>query len=97
MWADGGQRRNMLPLRLVHAVTPDKRSRIVDDRDDREPLFYTRQLVADFEPHAVEQAYAMRASELPFGFEYIASATFREMNFGRLGQQGQPTMFAGLA
>ncbi len=96
MWADAGQRRNMLPLRLVHAVTPDRRSRIVDDRDDREPLFHTRQLVADFEPQAVERAYAMPSSELPFGFEYIASATFREMNFGRLGQQGQPTMFAGL-
>ena len=96
LWADAGQRRNMLPLRLVHAFTPDRRSRIVDERDDREPLFYTRQLVADFEPQAVERAYAMPRSELPFGFEYISSATFREMNFGRLGQGGQPTMFAGV-
>ncbi len=95
MWADEGQRRNMLPLRLVHATTPDRYSRIVDERDDREPLFYTRQLVADFEPDAVERAYAMPRGDLPFGFEYISSATFREMNFGRLGQQGQPTMFAG--
>lgn len=95
MWADAGQRRNMLPLRLVHAFTADRRSRIVDERDDREPLFYTRQLVADFEPQAIERAYAMTRGELPFGFEYISSATFREMNFGRLGQQGQPTMFAG--
>ena len=96
MWADAGQRRNMLPLRLVHATTSDRYSRIVDERDDREPLFYTRQLVADFEPKAVERAYAMPKSELPFGFEYISSATFREMNFGRLGQQGKPTMFAGV-
>ena len=96
MWADAGQRRNMLLLRLVHATTSDRYSRIVDERDDREPLFYTRQLVADFEPNAVERAYAMPRSELPFGFEYISSATFREMNFGRLGQQGQSTMFAGV-
>ncbi len=96
MWADAGQRRNMLPLRLVHAFTPDRQSRIVDERDDREPLFYTRELVADFEPQAVGPACAMPESDPPYGFEYIASATFREMNFGRVDQQGQPTMFAGV-
>ena len=95
MWSDEGQRHNMLPLRLVHAVTSDQRSRIVDDKDDREPLFYTRHLVADFAPSAIRQAYALANPDLPFGFEYIESATFREMNFGRLGDAGQPTMFAG--
>ena len=95
MWSDEGQRHNMLPLRLVHAVTPDQRSRIVDDKDDREPQFYTRHLVADFAPSAIRQAYALANPDLPFGFEYIESATFREMNFGRLGDAGQPTMFAG--
>ncbi len=97
MWSDAGQRREMLPLRLVHAAKDDRRARILDERDDREPLFYRRQLVADFEPGAVERAYAMTGSDLPFGFEYIASATFREMNFGRFGDSGQPTAFAGLA
>ena len=95
MWSDEGQRHNMLPLRLVHAVTPDQRSRIVDDKDDREPLFYTRHLVADFAPSAIRQAYALANPDLPFGFEYIDSATFREMNFGRLGDATQPTVFAG--
>ena len=97
MWSDSGQRREMLPLRMVHAATSDRRARIVDDRDDREPLFHTRQLAADFEPEAVERAYAMTGSDVPFGFEYIESATFREMNFGRLGSGGQPTAFAGIA
>ena len=97
MWSDSGQRREMLPLRMVHAATSDRRARIVDDRDDREPLFHTRQLAADFEPEAVERAYAMTGSDAPFGFEYIESATFREMNFGRLGSGGQPTAFAGIA
>ena len=97
MWSDSGQRREMLPLRMVHAATPDRRARILDERDDREPLFHTRQLAADFEPSAVKRAYAMTGSDTPFGFEYIESATFREMNFGRLGSGGQPTAFAGLA
>ena len=97
MWSDTGQRREMLPLRLVHAAKDDRRARILDDYDDREPRFYTRQLVADFEPDAVERVWAVTGSDLPFGFEYVASATFREMNFGRLGDGGQPTAFAGLS
>ena len=97
MWSDAGQRREMLPLRMVHAATTDRRARILDERDDREPLFHTRQLAADFEPTAVKRAYAMSGSDAPFGFEYIESATLREMNFGRLGSGGQPTSFAGLA
>ena len=97
MWSDAGQRREMLPLRMVHAATSDRRARILDERDDREPLFHTRQLAADIEPAAVKRAYAMVSSDAPFGFEYIESATFREMNFGRLGSGGQPVAFAGLA
>ena len=97
MWSDAGQRREMLPLRMVHAAATDRRSRILDERDDREPLFHTRQLVADIEPAAVKRAYAMTRSDAAFGFEYIETATFREMNFGRLGTGGQPVTFAGLA
>ena len=97
MWSDAGQRREMLPLRMVHAATSDRRARILDERDDREPLFHTRQLAADFEPAAVKRACAMTGSDTPFGFEYIETATFREMNFGRLGTGGQPVTFAGLA
>ena len=95
MWGDAGQRRAMLPLRLVHANTADRRSRILDDKDDREPLFYTRHLVVDFEPNNIEAAYAIAKPEATFGFEYIAKATFREMNFGRVDDLGRPTRFAG--
>ena len=95
MWADEGQRRHMLPLRTVHAATADRRSRILDEKDDREPLFYTRHLVVDFQQEAIEAAYALPRPEAPFGFEYISSATFREMNFGRVDDLGRPTRFAG--
>ncbi len=39
----------------------------------------------------------MTRSDSAFGFEYIETATFREMNFGRLGTGGQPVTFAGSA
>ena len=97
LWGDAGQRREMLRLRLVHAATQDRQSRIMDERDDREPLFYTRQLVADFEPDSVSHAFATGDSGQPFGFEYVPAATFREMNFGRMDDQDSPTVFAGHA
>ena len=95
LWGDAGQRREMLRLRLVHAATQDRHSRIMDERDDREPLFYTRQLVADFDPGAVSHAFAAGDTGQPFGFEYVPAATFREMNFGRMDRQHSPTVFAG--
>ena len=51
MWGDEGQRRHMLPLRVVHAATADRRGRILDEKDDREPLFYTRQRFGGRLPH----------------------------------------------
>ena len=95
MWGDAGQVREMLRLRLVHAATPDRFSRIIDERDDREPLFYTRQLVASFDPATVTRAFAVEDPDRPFGFEYVPSATFREINFGRLDEQSSATTFAG--
>ncbi|MCY3837222.1 MAG: DEAD/DEAH box helicase, partial [Gammaproteobacteria bacterium] len=95
MWGDAGQVREMLRLRLVHAATPDSASRIMDERDDREPLFYTRQLLASFDPATVTRAFALENPDRPFGFEYVPSATFREINFGRIDEQSSATTFAG--
>ena len=97
MWADAGQARLMLPLRLVYATTPAKRAQIMDDRDNRESIFFTRHLVADFEPSSERRAYAVPPPGIPFAFEYAARTTFREMNFGWLNSKGQPTKFAGRA
>ena len=96
-WADAGQRRDMLPLKVVHAATPDRSSRIMDERDDREPLFYVRELGVTFRDSAVERAFACGDAGHPFGFEYIARATFRDMNFGRVDEQEAPVKFAGEA
>lgn len=94
-WSDAGQCHEMLRLRLVHSVTPDSRSRIMDEKDDREPLYYTRHIAVDFEPSNVGEAYAIKDRGISFGCEYIASATFREINFGRRDEEGEQTEFAG--
>ena len=96
MWADRGQLREMLRLTLVHAVSDDRRTRIMDERDDREPLFYTRELLTDWDPEAVGSAFAVEIPETSFGFEYVASVTFRDLNFGRVDDAGEPTTFAGI-
>ena len=95
MWSDSGQARKMLPLQLVHATTAVKRAQIMDDREDRESVFFTRHLVADFDPTARRSGYAVPPPNLPFAFEYASRTTFREMNFGRRTVRGQPTKFAG--
>ncbi len=95
MWADSGQVRAMLPLRLVHATTPANRAQIRDDRDDRESVFFNRHLVADFDPDAERHAFSVPPPGTPFAFEYAAGTTFREMNFGRSESKGQPTRYAG--
>ena len=95
MWADRGQLREMLRLTLVHAASSDRRTRIMDERDEREPLFYTRELLTDWDPEAVASAFAVESPETSFGFEYVASVTFRDLNFGRVDDASEPTTFAG--
>ena len=95
-WQDSGQRLDLIRLRLVHAFAEASKSRIDDQRDDREHLFYARNLVADFDPGLVDDAYAFQHADTAFGFEYIPSATFREVNFGQLGQREKSVRVAGV-
>lgn len=95
MWSDSGQQVALLRLRQVMANTSDRDSRISDDSEDREPAFYTRQMLADFDPTDVEVAWRLDSDSLPFGFEFIRKATFREINFGKQGSTGRELAVAG--
>ena len=95
MWADSGQRLQMLRMRQVMANTSDKDSRIGDDSDDREPMFYSRQLLPDFDPKSTESAYAINSATFPFGFEFIRKVDFREVNFGQFGGAEEEKRIAG--
>ena len=95
MWSDEGRKRKMIRLRQVMATTGDRGSRIGDDRDERTPAFFTKSLLADFDPANRKETYVFDDEEFPFGFEFIKTATFREVNFGEATAQGEKVEIAG--
>lgn len=94
-WEDQAQKKSMLRLRQVYAETADRRSRITDDRDDRDRAFYTRQLLVDFEPSAITAAWRIDKESWPFGFEFISRADFREFNSGGQDENADEVTIAG--
>lgn len=82
-WADIGQVRDMLKVKMVYSNMDMSKSLIDDGNDSREVKFYTRQLLVDVdEDRDIEKAYAMNNSEFPFGYEFVRKAVLREINFG---------------
>lgn len=81
-WADIQQKHTLLKLRQVYARANSRYDRIGDDSDQREPKFFQRQLLIDIDPMNCRNAMRIDSPELPFGFEYVNAATFREVNFG---------------
>jgi len=94
-WEDQAQKKSMLRLRQVYAETADRRSRITDDKDDRDRAFYTRQLLVDFEPSAITAAWRFDKESWPFGFEFISRADFREFNSGGQDENADEVIIAG--
>lgn len=89
MWSNISQLRPLLRFKQAIANSDDTRVRIDDSAEDREPKFYTRQLLADFDPKDVRHAWRIKTDSLPFGFEFIGRANFRDINFGELGKAGE--------
>lgn len=89
MWANVSQKRLLLRFKQALANSDDTRVRIDDSADDREPRFYVRQLLADFDAADIREAWQLKTPDLPFGFEFIARATFRDVNFGELTKPGE--------
>lgn len=89
MWGDEAQKRTLLRFRQAIANSDDTRVRIDDSAEDREPKFYLRQLLADFDPADVREAWQLKAADLPFGFEFVSRVTFRDINFGEVARAGE--------
>lgn len=94
-WADIGQKRTLLRLKQVYARADSRYDRIEDDSDQREPAFFKRQLLVDIPEGSSTAAYKLDSEELPFGFEFLRAATFREINFGKEGMDADAFEVAG--
>lgn len=96
MWANVSQLMPMVKLRQVYANTREDDALIGDDSDTREPTFYNKQMLIDFDPADIIHAYAMKSDTKPFGFEFIKKALFKEINFGKQGASDQTLNVAGV-
>ncbi|MFC1482229.1 DEAD/DEAH box helicase [Myxococcota bacterium] len=94
-WVDDDQKLRLLPLKQVFANAPDRESRIRDDRDDRQPRFFQRQVLIAHHEEDRQGAWSIDDPGVPFGFEYLRRATFREVNFGEHTDQGAKFRVAG--
>jgi len=88
MWPDAAQKRTLLRFRQAIANSDDTQVRIDDSADDREPRFYVRQLMADFEAKDIRSAWQIKTGGIPFGFEFVSRVVFRDVNFGELSKPG---------
>jgi DEAD/DEAH box helicase domain-containing protein len=86
MWPDDGRKQKLLRLRQVIATSNAKDSSIGDERDERNPTFFNRQMLIDFEPNYCQDSYLIEDETFPFGFEFINKVTLREINFGSSSQ-----------
>ncbi len=95
MFGDEGQKKEILRMRQVMATSDDKSSRLKDDKDQRDVLFFNKQLLINFEKEDIEDAYAIISDETSFGFEFIKRVNFREINFGEVTLIGSDIAIAG--
>ncbi|TCP15937.1 DEAD/DEAH box helicase [Simplicispira metamorpha] len=89
MWSDAAQKRTLLRFKQAIANSNDTEVRIDDSAEDREPKYYVRQLMADFQRENIREAWRVNNGDLPFGFEFISRVSFRDVNFGELAKPGE--------
>lgn len=94
VWADSGRVLPLVRLRQVFAATSDRDSRVDDRRDDRIPTSYLRDTQVTFKDEARTGAWVLGRDTEPFGWEFLSSASFREINYGA-HTSGSSLMIAG--
>jgi DEAD/DEAH box helicase domain-containing protein len=96
-WADAGQVRNMLKVKMVYSNMDYTKSFIGDETEDRSSRFYCKQMLVDVdEDHDVDRAYRMDNDEFAFGYEFVRKATMREINFGESDMVGERLTVSGV-
>ncbi len=96
-WADSGQVRTMLKVQMVYSNMDYTKSLINDESDDRNNVFYCKQLLVDVdEDYDISSAYRMDNEDFPFGYEFVRKATLREINFGESDMIGEKLSVSGI-
>lgn len=90
-WGDQSARTKMLKMTQVYAFTNAKDAMLDDGSDDREPVFFNKQMLIDFKPSDITITWVLDDKDKPFGFEFIKTAHFLEVNFGR--REGEELLF----
>ncbi|MDR2712687.1 MAG: DUF1998 domain-containing protein [Clostridiales bacterium] len=95
-WSDSGQVRSMLKVRMVYSNMSDNKSHIGDESDDRQTVFYCKQLMVEVDENKdIAKAFQMDNEEFCFGYEFVKMATLREINFGESDIAGEKLAVAG--
>lgn len=95
LWADSAAKTHLLKMTQVYAFSNARDTLLDDHSDDREPVFFNRQLLIDFDPSEVLITWVLEDEDRPFGFEFIRQAQFMEVNFGRRDKEGDEFDVAG--
>ncbi|MGH8128931.1 MAG: Zn-binding domain-containing protein, partial [Gammaproteobacteria bacterium] len=94
-WANIGQKHKVLRLRQLYSTVSDRRDRIGDDSEQREPTFFNRQMLVDIPTGGNQGGWRLKSETLPFGFEFLRKVVLREVNFGVRGGQSNKFSVAG--
>lgn len=95
MWANVSQKRQLIRFKQAIANSNEAEVQIDDSAEDREPKFHVRQLLTEFTPADIREAYRLSSAETPFGFEFIERVVFRDINFGEPTKPGDAYAVAG--
>lgn len=94
-WANVSQKRQLLRFKQAIANSNEAEVQIDDSAEDREPRFHVRQLLTEFSPADIREAYRLSSQETPFGFEFVERVVFRDINFGEPTKPGDAYAVAG--
>lgn len=94
-WSDQGQKRAMVRLQAVYAASSARDAQLVDDSDERDHMFFLRETLVQVAPGDIATAYKLESEEMPFGFEYVKRAQFRDINFGKKSPLAPEVAIAG--
>jgi len=81
-WRDNSLRQSMLKMRQVFVTAWDGKSRVYDQKDNRDPTIFNKQVSVSHEKAAVRKSYSLRAEGTTFAFDFLDLVTLREVNFG---------------